>query len=106
MIPNSEISEKIYEELVKIRALLERLARKELKEDLEKIANTPQRKKIWILCDGMTSTKEIATKVGLSQRAVQFFISELKERDLIIMERRGFPKRKYDYIPSDWIKGG
>jgi predicted ArsR family transcriptional regulator len=94
--------EKIYEELVKIRELLERLARKELKEDLEKIATTKERKKIWVLCDGMTSTSDIATKAGISQRAVQIFLNELQTRDLITFERRGYPKRRYDYIPSDW----
>ena len=102
---SGETIERIYEEVLKIRSLLERLARKELREDLEQVANTPQRRKIWILCDGMTSTKDISSKVGLSQRAVQIFINELKKKDLITIEKRGFPKRKYDYIPSDWIGG-
>jgi predicted ArsR family transcriptional regulator len=100
---NSEkFEEKVYEELVRIRELLERLARKELKEDLEKIATTKERKKIWVLCDGMTSTSDIATKAGVSQRTVQIFLNDLQTRDLITFEKRGYPKRKYDYIPSDW----
>jgi predicted ArsR family transcriptional regulator len=99
---SEKIEERIYEELIKIRELLERLARKELKEDLEKVATTKERRKIWALCDGMTSTSEIATKAGVSQRAVQIFLNELQARDLITFEKRGYPKRKYDYIPSDW----
>jgi hypothetical protein len=37
---NKEVQEKIYEELIKMRELLERLARRELKEDLESLATT------------------------------------------------------------------
>lgn len=101
-----DINEEIYKELVKIRSLLERLAKKELKEDLESVASTNERKIIWSLCDGLNNTSEIASKTRVSQRAVQLFIKELAEKDLIIVEERGRPKRKYDYIPSDWqIKG-
>lgn len=101
-MPSEEIWEKIYEELIRIRELLERLARKELKEDLEKVATTKERKKIWVLCDGMTNTFDIATKVGVSQRAVQIFLNELQAKDLVTFGKRGYPKRKYDYIPSEW----
>jgi predicted ArsR family transcriptional regulator len=96
------IEEKIYEELIRIRELLERLARRELKEDLESIATTDERKKIWSLCNGVNSTLEISKKVGVSQRTVQIFINELLAKDLVTMEKRGYPKRKYDYIPSNW----
>jgi len=101
-----EIQEKIHEELVKMRQLLERLARRELREDLESVTTSNERKKIWSLCDGINSTLDISSKVGISQRAVQIFINELQAKDLITMEKRGYPKRKYDYIPSDWqVKG-
>ena len=102
MTYRSEINEKKYEELIKIRQLLERLARKDLKEELEGVATTDERKRIWALCDGLTSTLDIASKTGVSQRAVQIFVNELQDKDLITVERRGYPKRKYDYIPSDW----
>lgn len=98
----NEVNEKIYEELIKIRELLERLARRSLKEDLESIATTNERKRIWTLCDGLNSTTEIASKVGVSQRTVQIFINELHDRDLIAIGKRGYPKRKYDYVPSDF----
>ena len=96
------MEEKIYEELVKIRELLELLVRDEIKKELELIATTDERKRIWALCDGLTSTAEIADKVGVSQRTVQFFISQLEEKDLIVIKRRGRPKRRIDYIPSSW----
>jgi len=101
-----ETDEKIYEELVRIRSLLERLVRKELKEELENIASTNERKMIWALCDGMNNTTDIASKVGISQRAVQIFIGELMARDLVKIEKRGYPRRKYEYMPEDWqIRG-
>ena len=92
----------LLDELSRIRQLLLLLARKALKEELEKVATTDERKRIWALCDGFRSTEEIAKKVGLSLRAVQIFIKELRDRDLIVIEKRGYPKRRFDYIPSNW----
>jgi len=99
---SSEIDQKIYEELVKIRILLERLARNDLRRDLESIATTYERKMIWALCNGANSTSDIASRVGISQRAVQIFINELQSKDLVDVRRRGYPKRKFNYIPSSW----
>jgi predicted transcriptional regulator len=103
---NKDTAERIYDELIKIRELLERLARRELREDLESVATTNERRRIWALCNGLNSTSEISSRVGVSQRAVQIFVNELQAKDLITMERRGYPKRKYDYIPSDWEIAG
>lgn len=99
---SEESALKIYEELSRIRQLLEILARSHLKEELEKIATTNDRKRIWTLCDGFLSTKEIAEKVKVSQRTVQIFVKDLQEADLITIERRGYPRRRFDYVPSDW----
>ena len=97
-----EVSEKILEELIKIRSLLERMARNALKQELEALATTTERKKIWTLLDGLSSTEEIARKANVTQRTVQIFVKELSDADLVIVEKRGYPKRKFDYIPSDW----
>ena len=99
---SEDIFMKFLDELSKIRQLLEMLARGALKTELEKIATTPERRKIWALCNGTLSTEEIARKVNVSQRTVQRFVKELREADLVIVERRGYPKRRFDYIPSDW----
>ncbi|GAH51029.1 unnamed protein product [marine sediment metagenome] len=95
------IMEEICEEITKIRTLLELIARGNLKEELEKVATTPERKRIWALCNGSLSTQEIAEKIGRTQRAVQQFIKELGKLDLIEAERRGYPKRRFDLVPSD-----
>jgi len=99
---SSEIEKKIYEELIKIRILLERLARNDLRKDLESIATTPERKMMWALCNGANSTSDIASRVKVSQRAVQIFINELRSKDLVDIRKRGYPKRKFEYIPSSW----
>ncbi len=78
----------LLDELSKIRQLLEILTRNALKEELERIATTSERKRIWALCNGLRSTEEIA--------------KELWKVDLITIEKRGYPKRRFDYIPSDW----
>jgi len=93
---------RLLRELSKIRQLLEILARGALKAELERVATTAKRKRIWALCNGLLSTEEIAQKANVSQRAVQIFVKELQEADLVIIERRGYPKRRFDYIPSDW----
>ncbi|RLG90230.1 MAG: hypothetical protein DRO36_06455 [Candidatus Hecatellales archaeon] len=92
----------LLDEISKIRQLLEILTRNALKEELEKIATTDERKRIWALCNGLRSTEEIAKKVGVTSRTVQRFVKELRKADLVTIEKRGYPKRRFDYIPSDW----
>lgn len=102
MSNSQETLEKLYYELLKVRHLLEIIVKDELKKELESIATTKERKRVWTFCDGVSSTEEIAQKASISQRAVQVFIKELLAADLITLEKRGYPKRKFDYVPSDW----
>jgi len=92
----------LYEELIKIRELLQVLASDGIRERVEQIATTEERKKVWALCDGVHNTSEIADKVKISLRAVQIFLKELQDAGLIITKRRGYPKRTFDYIPPGW----
>jgi len=73
-----------------------------LRKELERVLTTNQRKMVWSLSDGFTDTKTIAKNVGISRRAVQITVRELQEAELLVVERRGFPKRKFDYVPSGW----
>jgi predicted transcriptional regulator len=52
--------------------------------------------------DGFSSTEQIAQRAGVSQRSVQLLVKELVDAGLVVMERRGYPKRVFDYIPSEW----
>ncbi len=92
----------LYDEVSKIRQLLEMLSRSVLKEELDKAATTEERKRIWTLLNGARRTEEIAQLAGVSQRAVQVFVKDLERADLIITRKRGYPRRRFDYVPSDW----
>jgi len=92
----------LYEEIVKIRQLLEMNVKDNLRNELEKILTTKERKIVWALSDGFTDTKTIAEEAGISQRAVQITIRDLQNADFLVVERRGFPRRKFDYVPSEW----
>ena len=92
----------LYEETVKIRQLLEMTVKDTLEKELGRILTTKGRKIVWALSDGFTDTKTIAEKAGISQRAVQITIRDLQNADLLVVARRGFPKRKFDYVPSKW----
>jgi transcription initiation factor IIE alpha subunit len=92
----------VHEELLNIRYLLEVLASDKLRALLEEVLTTPDRQKVWGLCTGLLSTKEIAERTELSTRAVQIIVKELTERDLVSVPRRGYPKRRFDYVPSHW----
>lgn len=94
--------EKVYDELTTVRHLLEILMRSYLKKDIESIATTMERRKVYTLIDGFSSTEEIAQKAGVTQRAVQFMIKDLSDAGLVSVEKRGYPKRVFDYIPSEW----
>ena len=93
---------KLLDELTNIRQLVEMLARDALRKELENVATTDDRKRIWALCDGSLSTDKIAREVNITQRTVQIFVKALQDADLVVKERRGYPKRRFDYIPSDW----
>ena len=87
-----------------MRKDIARLARESYIEDLEKVANTPARKEIWRLCDGSLSSKEIAKKIDITTRSVQYFVQDAEKKGLITAFRRGYPKRpdSFDEVPVEW----
>jgi len=94
----------IKEEVSLIRRYLEFQITDFVKDQLDKIASTSERKMIWISLDGTKTTQEIAEEAGISIRTVQHFIKQLRELDLIADKRRGCPQRRIDIIPSNWEK--
>ncbi len=89
-------------ELGDIKRLLLILARDAIRKDLEPIITTDERKRIWALCDGMNTTSEIAEQARITPRLVQMVVKELQEEDLVSIEKRGIPKRTFDYVPKTW----
>ncbi len=102
------MSEKIlmglYDEIVKIRQLLEITVKDSLRKELEKILTTKERKVVWALSDGYTDTKTIAEKAGISRRAVQVAARDLQNAGFLVAVKRGFPRRRFDYVPPEWKK--
>jgi len=92
----------LYDEIVKIRQLLEIVVKDNLKKELEKILTTKERQYVWALSDGEIDTKTMADKIGMTQRSVQRTIESLQNVDFVIVEKRGYPKRKFDYVPPEW----
>ena len=94
----------ISNDLQAIRRHTTRLVRDSYRQDLEKVANTPQRQELWRLCDGTINTDELGKRVGISVRTVQYFIQDAEKVGLISSFKRGYPKRTEDFdeIPSDW----
>jgi len=99
-----ELIARMGDDLHEIRGLLVRLARDSFVKDLEVVASTPERQEMWRLSDGTLSNEEIAKKVGVSVRSVQYFVQDAEAKGLVVLPRRGFPKRSdnFNEIPATW----
>lgn len=94
----------IKNEVSLIRKYLEFQIADFVKDQLDKIASTSERKVVWISLDGTKTTQEIAEEAGISIRTVQLFIKQLRELELVTDKKRGYPQRRIDIIPSNWEK--
>ncbi len=92
----------ISEHLRAIRLLTEIQLRGPVRDELSRLASSLDRRRIWILCDGATTTTEIAKKVGVTNRAVQYFVQDGLKSGLLNVDRRGYPRRTIDWAPPDW----
>jgi len=97
-----ELLKEINENLKAIRKLTELQLRGPIKSELTKFASSTERRKIWMLCDGTLSTVEISRKVGVSTRAVQYFVQDGLKAGFLRLDRRGYPSRNIDWIPPEW----
>ena len=93
---------KISQDLSVIKMYARINARETMTVLLDKVATTTERQQIWRLADGSLSNEKIAEKVGVTLRSVQYFVQEAENAGLIVSERRGYPKRTEDVIPSRW----
>lgn len=96
------LSKNVIKELNEIKRYLRFLARESIVTQLSKTATTPDRQQIWRLADGSLSNEQIAQKVGITLRAVQYFVEEAEAVGLIISEKRGYPRKIENIVPSDW----
>ena len=91
-------------ELKKISKILILSYGDQLEKELEKLATTEDRKRVWVLIDGKLTAKEIADKVKLTLRAVNIFLDILEKAGWIENPWGKPPKRIIDYVPPKWIE--
>ena len=92
------------DDIYRMRKDISRLARQSYREDLKTLTHTSARQEMWRLADGTLSSEEIAKKIKVSVRAVQYFIQDAEKKGLIIFLKRGYPKRtdSFDEVPAEW----
>jgi predicted transcriptional regulator len=103
MAESVEKSEAILQELKKISKILVLVNAPTIENELSKIANTDARKKMWVLIDGKRMPQDIANMVGVSGRAVLYFLEDMAAAGFIKYSPREPPQRILDYVPPSWI---
>ena len=91
-------------ELKKISKILILANAKAIETELSKYATTDERKKIWVLIDGQTMSKDIAQSIGVTTRAVDMFLKTLEIAELIENPWGKAPRRLLDYVPASWVE--
>jgi hypothetical protein len=97
-----ELLKEINESLKVIRKLTELQLRGPVKDELDKFASSIERRRLWGLCDGTMSTIEMSKKIGISPRAVQYFVQDGLKAGFLRVDRRGYPSRTIDWTPPEW----
>src|SRR5437867_2303710 len=71
--------------------------------ELAKIATTDDRKRMWILIDGKQMAKDIAKKLNVSDRAVNYFLREVTLAGFVENPPRKPPAKLIDFTPPSWL---
>lgn len=74
-----------------------------IETELEKLASTNYKKKIWVLIDGNRMAKDIAKDGNVSERAVNYFVAAALAADLIEYKKGEPPRKLLEYSPPTWI---
>jgi predicted transcriptional regulator len=97
-------TEAMLRELKRISKILSLASASSLEKELEKIASTNDRKKMWVLIDGKRRQKEIAADAGVTQATVSYFLSAAVATELVEYPQGEPPRRIVDYVPPAWIE--
>jgi hypothetical protein len=97
-----ELLKEISESLKVIRKLTEIQLHGPIKDELAKFASSAERRKLWGLCDGTTTTIEMSKRVGITPRTVQYFVQDGLKAGFLRVDRRGYPSRTIDWTPPEW----
>jgi hypothetical protein len=91
-------------ELRKISKILLLVNAPVIESELGKIATSEDRKRMWVLIDGVRMPKDIATWLKVTERAVRYFLDGLTAAGFIENVRGEPPKKILDYVPPSWIE--
>jgi len=91
-------------ELRKISKILLLVNASVIESELGKIATSEDRKKMWVLIDGVRMPSDIATQLKVTARAVRYFLDGLTAAGFIENPRGEPPKKILDYVPPSWIE--
>lgn len=99
---NLGLIKQISEDIRAIRNYMRLQARIAILASLRDIAKTPERQQMWRLFEGTKNTEQIAKEIGVSTRSVQYFVQDADDAGLLVTEKRGYPKRVENVIPTEW----
>ena len=73
-------------------------------KQLEDLANSDERKAIWVKCSGRLTREQISKQSGIHLSTVKSFVSLALTYGLLEEEKGkgGHPRRVIDYVPSNW----
>lgn len=94
----------VLNELKKISKILLLTNAPLVEKEIEKIANSDARKKMWVLIDGNRTPKQIAEQIGVTASAVRYFLRDAKAAEFIEYGESDAPRRILDYVPPVWIE--
>ena len=75
-----------------------------VEKELEKVAPTEERKKVWVLIDGKRMPKDIATDGKVGERTVNYFLIAASAVDIVEYTKGKPPRRSLDYVPPAWVE--
>lgn len=90
-------------ELKKISKILILSNASVIENELSKVATTNDRKKIWVLIDGLKMPADIAREANTTSMTVSNFLNAGKVADFIDYKKGLPPQRILDYVPPAWI---
>jgi hypothetical protein len=93
----------ILNELRKISKLLMLVHSGAIETEIEKIAHSESRKKMWVLIDGKRMPKDIAKEAKVTSMAVSYFLDSASAAGFVQYTQREPPKKILDYMPPSWI---
>lgn len=90
-------------ELKKISKILILSNASVIESEIAKVASTNDRKRIWVLIDGIKMPADIGKEANTTAMTVSNFLNAGKAADLIDYKKGLPPQRILDYVPPSWI---